>query len=97
MIKTLLVISFAALSLVTYALRLHVQQAARYLRSASPKRANDTRLDMPGITINPAPDYGILTSTEKDLPKSVSGPAKIFRILFVATIANAIALLWVFK
>jgi hypothetical protein len=96
-IKTLLVISFVVLSLVTYAMRLHVQQSARYLKSASPRRANDGRLEMPKVTINPVPDFEILTSTEKDLPKSVSGAAKVFRILFIAMIANAIALLFLFS
>ena len=81
-------------TIVGEAARLAAGGEAKYLRRTHPKRADDPRLNMPDVTMHPAPDLDLMWGSGKGLPATLQAMTRLHRIaMTIAFVAGAVLLL----
>lgn len=96
LIKILVVIAAFGSALVQYALKLTIEREARYLRDTG-KRQDDPRLDLPEVSLRPAPSLNLLWGSTAGLPSSLRTNIGFYRISTAVMLASGVAALVLFS
>jgi hypothetical protein len=95
-LKTLIVVAVLGSTLVQYALKLAIEQEAKYLRDTA-KRQDDPRLDIPEVSLRPAPSLNLLWGPTRDLPNALRANIGVYRISTAIMLLSGLAALIIFS